>query len=148
MQYGPYRHIAEQVKYFRDNAASLVVNEAHAEEDEILRLNLDDQLSAGQDSTGRQIEPEYTEYTKSLKELKGQPTDRVTLYDEGDFYRGFNVERLGNKLYTDSTDKKTEKLVEKYGEEIFGLAPDNLQYFIDDILKPRVVNLFKKIVLG
>ena len=149
VHYGPYREVIDRVKHFQDTASQIVIEEALMEEDELIRINTDDQLFEGINADGVAIadyQP-YTPYTKTLKEAKGQPTGRVTLFDTGDFYKGFKFDKVGTKIYPDSTDSKTERLVKKYGEQIFGLTDENLQYFINIFLKPRMIERFKKMIL-
>ena len=45
------------------------------------------QIFAGQKSDGSIIRPAYSPATVRLKIRKGQPDDRVTLKDKGDFYK-------------------------------------------------------------
>lgn len=73
---------------------------------------------------GEDIEPEYTELTKEIKQSKGQPYDRVTLLDTGDFYARIFAKVQGDELVIDSEDWKSDKLKKKYGERIFGLSED------------------------
>ena len=59
--------------------------------DFILFANRYDQLyDRGIDSDGKTL-GDYSPYTIIQKEKKGQPTDRVTLFDEGDLYRSFKT---------------------------------------------------------
>ena len=46
----------------------------------------------GKTFTGEDITPSYKPYTVMVKEQKGQPTDRVTLKDTGDFHRSITFE--------------------------------------------------------
>lgn len=94
------------------------------------------QLAAGKDSTGKDITPEYADLTIALKQIKGQPTDKVTLHDEGDFYRGIMATLGGKQVEMMGTDPKTEKLTEKYGEEILGLPEPAVEEFKQDYLLP------------
>ncbi len=54
----------------------------------------------------------------------------------------------GTALELDSTDSKTDDLKKDWGESIFGIAPDNLSYFINTFFKDRFTNAFRKILLG
>lgn len=81
-----------------------------------------DRLFEGARADGTVIEPEYTLFTKRVKSANGQPTDRVTLFDTGSFYNNMFVRKDGDSLIFSSSDSKTEELVEKYGEAIFGLT--------------------------
>lgn len=67
----------------------------------------------------------YSNLTIEIKKEKGQPTNRVTLRDEGDFHASFYVGTLPDAFYIYATDDKTEKLEKKYGSAIFGLTPDS-----------------------
>lgn len=80
-----------------------------------------EQMFQGQDSDGNPISPPYTEVTKIIKRAKGQPTDRVTLRDTGAFQRRIFLRFAREAFDLDSSDPKTEELVFKYGDEIFGL---------------------------
>lgn len=80
-----------------------------------------EQLWSGETALGTPIMPSYTPFTVMMKQKKGQPYERVTLRDTGAFYDGIFVKRQGNELVFGSTDGKTGKLTEKYGEAIFGL---------------------------
>jgi hypothetical protein len=144
MERGPFGHIIERVKAFKANAGQIILEEAKEEEAVLVDLNQEGQLAQGYGSDGKAIKPFYTEYTKLAKGLKGQPSEFVTLYDEGDFYAGFEVNNTKNGLEFGSTDEKTPDLLDKYGQRIFGLDNDNLQDFIDEYLRQRAVNRFRK----
>ena len=97
-----------------------------------------DQLFSGINAEGDQITPEYSPRTVAIKKKKGQPTDRVTLRDTGEFYGGIFLEvRDSEGLYiVDSQDEKTGSLVKKYGEDILGLDPDNQDKYVEENLDP------------
>lgn len=104
----------------------------------VLDMNIA-QLQQGKDSKGKNIKPKYTPRTVEYKKLKGDPYDRVTLKDEGDFYRGFYLEHNNSfPLYILSTDLKTGKLAEKYGSDIFGLDKQNKKEFAILYIKPKL----------
>lgn len=86
----------------------------------ILDLNLA-QLQQGKNNKGVSIKPKYSKETVVIKKALSQPFDRVTLYDQGDFYRGFNLEESTFPFFITSSDSKTAKLMERYGASIFGL---------------------------
>ncbi|WP_426491073.1 hypothetical protein [Hymenobacter sp. 102] len=94
------------------------------------------QLAQGKDATGADIGPEYTDLTIALKQIKGQPTDRVTLRDEGDFYSGIVAKLSGKQFDLVGTDPKTAELEEKYGPDIIGLPDPALEEFRQDYVKP------------
>ena len=84
-----------------------------------------DQLFEGILSDGGDIVPEYSPLTKDIKRGKGQPIDRVTLKDTGEFHAGIYAEPGTDGLMVDSRDSKSNMLQEKYSEEIFGLSKKN-----------------------
>ncbi|MCC3156437.1 hypothetical protein LJ737_04265 [Hymenobacter sp. 15J16-1T3B] len=97
------------------------------------------QLAAGLDADGQPIGPEYAPLTVAIKQLKGQPTDRVTLRDEGDFYAGVISQLTGQQSFElVGTDPKTDELQYKYGEAILGLTDAHVQEFTDDYVRPAL----------
>lgn len=85
-----------------------------------------DRLYHGFYTNGEPIVPTYTDFTISIKASKGQETDRVTLLDTGAFYAGIFANVEGDEILIDSTDSKSTKLKRKYGEDIFGLLPEEV----------------------
>lgn len=108
-------------------------------EQEIVELN-QEQLYSGYDSDNQQIFPAYSGSTIFIKRSKNQPFNRVTLFDTGDFYRGFRIKLNGyNKPFNIfSTDSKSSDLVDKYGSSIFGLNRTNQEYINYEIIKPEL----------
>lgn len=84
-----------------------------------------EQMMAGLDAQEKPIAPAYSPYTRRLKQLAGQPDDRVTLFSTGAFQEGMFTRVEGDSLVTGSTDSKTDSLTAKYGEDIFGLTETN-----------------------
>lgn len=88
------------------------------------------QMYSGRNSEGDPITPTYTRLTVAYKKRKGQPADRVTLRDTGDFYKGIYAKLEGTSITVGSTDDKAKLLEEKYGEEIFGLDLEPKREFV------------------
>ena len=86
----------------------------------------------------------YSPVTIDIKREKGQPTDRVTLRDGGDFHDSFTVEVRGQSLWLKSDDEKAGDLTDRYGREIFGLTDDNLQELRTFYIKPSLLNYIKE----
>lgn|SRR5574343_587964 len=101
-------------------------------------------LMAGIDSTGRAIKPDYSMMTVRIKKAKGQPSDRVTLRDEGDFYSQFYVTDKF-PMHIDSKNWKTGKLTEKYGENIFGLTEEK-QNEVNRQILPAIIERIKALL--
>lgn len=110
--------------------------------EEILDLNTEEQLFKGVDAQGQSL-GEYSPFTVEIKEAKGQPTDRVTLKDEGDFYNSLftNTDRFPVKI--DSKDPKRNELVERFGTDILGLTGENKDKIVDDQIKEDTQDRFK-----
>lgn len=94
-----------------------------------------EQMFKGIERSGELINPPYARRTVVIKREKGQPSDRVTLRDTGDFYQGLYVRVEGATLSFGSDDEKTQDLQDKYGD-IFGLSSTFKSEFIRDTLKP------------
>lgn len=88
------------------------------------------QLFAGKRSTGTDIKPEYAPLTVLIKDQKGQPTDRVTLKDTGEFYEEIAVDVNSETFELISTNEKTEDLKAKYGNRILGLSVDSKSEYV------------------
>ena len=95
----------------------------------------------GKRSDDSRIEPEYTNFTIQIKAGKGQPFDRVTLFDKGDFYEAMFFRIEDKKLIFGSDDSKALKLIEKYDKsgELFGLNQDNKKQR-NDILRGKLLD--------
>jgi len=105
------------------------------------------QHEAGIDGTGKRIKPEYTQTTIRIKKGKGQPTDRVTLKDEGDFRKGITQRVRKNRADIFGRDPKTEALKDKYGPEILDHTEESKKEIQQQIL-PDLQLLTKKYVLN
>ena len=64
----------------------------------------------------------YSPLTIEIKKEKGQPYNRVTLRDEGDFEQSFYVEADTQQFTIKAADWKTEDLIQRYGRQILGLT--------------------------
>ncbi len=95
------------------------------------------QMFDGERSDSTDIEPEYTPFTKSIKRLKNQPFNRVTLLDTGAFYRSIEVEVRSNEFEIKSVTQRSTDLVMKYGD-IFGLTDEHLKEFTIKYILPEI----------
>jgi hypothetical protein len=103
------------------------------------------QLFEGKDAENKSISPPYSPLTIQIKRFKNQPTDRVTLKDEGEFYQKFTLLAERFPVMFDSNSFKTPKLTEKYGSEIFGLIENSKAEFVEEI-KPEVQAFYSSLV--
>lgn len=109
---------------------------------QIIGWNADDQLyDKGITATGVSIwdYAPYSPVTIQYKEEAGQPYDRVTLRDTGEFHHSFYLQIDNEKFTFDAEDWKTRDLLRLYGDEIMGLTDYNIQRLEDEILLPELM---------
>ena len=112
---------------------------------EIIDLNTEKQLfDKGIGSDGKELTPEYSNPYKKLKQALNQPSDRVTLRLEGDFYKSFEVIIGQQQFLINATDKKTSWLIKRYGQRVFGLTSNNLSLFREIVVKPDLLKEIRK----
>ena len=81
----------------------------------------------------------YAPRTIKIKQAKGQPTNRVTLFDTGEFYASFVIKPFKGGFTIDADDEKPDfDLFDEFGEDVVGLNPENLQ---------TIINYFRNAVL-
>ncbi len=111
---------------------------------EYARMN-NEQNFQGINQKGQAIVPAYTATTVAIKKRKGQPSDRVTLKDTGDFYQRRIAIADNTKIYIESDVPYADHLAEKYGDEIHGLTNDNRKDFTFgpywSVLTKRIENI-------
>ena len=114
-------------------------------QDEIIRLNTEDQLEEdGVDSLGRQL-GEYSPYTVEIKRSKGQRTDHITLKDTGAFYGSFKVV-VNSRGYTIEADDRSlyeVPLTDSFGLDILGLTDENVDWLHDFLLEKYLIYVRK-----
>lgn len=108
-------------------------------EPELLDLNKE-QLQGNQDSDGKSL----GKYSKKYAELKGE--ENVNLFLTGDFYYGFFFASEKFPVIIFSYDEKTEWLVNRYGENVFGLTKNNKLLAASTILKDDIAAYYKKLL--
>jgi len=102
----------------------------------ILDMNTQDQLyEKGIYRDGEKLDG-YSPFTIHIKKQKGQPTNRTTLRDTGEFHESFYIEYTGDGFEIKASDPKTEELKEHWGVEIMGLSDENL----DELTKVYVAD--------
>lgn len=118
--------------------------------DKIVELNVEQLYEYGINSLGISIDTyaPYSPYTIRVKNEKGQPTDRVTLRDTGDFHKSFEVVVGPVDFYITATDYKTQDLIDKYGAKIFGLTEENRQEVAVKYVLPVVTEEIKREIFG
>jgi len=103
-----------------------------------------EQMFSGILSDGKEIQrigakyKGYSPRTIREKQKKGQPTDRITLKDTGDFYFEIFADPRSDGIVVGSADSKSEKLQEDYGENIFGLSDKPKQEYVN-VVRPELI---------
>lgn len=90
----------------------------------------------------------YAPLTIEIKEQKGQPTNRVTLHDEGDFAGSFFLDVGDKQFEIKASDWKTEELIKKYGRQILGLTDENIASLIWQYIYPDLLAKAKNVIYG
>ena len=142
--------IGAAIKCVNDTIKDLpkIVVESIMENDAgIIDLNTS-HLEEGKSSTGDFLSPPYAfdEYAEFKQTLNRKPPKGVPdLKFEGDFYSGFFIEPKQDTAWIDSRDEKTPRLERKY-DNIFGIAPENRDEFIQ-IIAPDIIEKVKKRII-
>lgn len=112
--------------------------------DLVIRLNTKDQLfKLGEDSLGDSLGV-YSPFTVEQKKKRGQPTNRITLKDTGEFYNSFNVVPYrGGFTIKANPIKDDDNLFDDFGTDIIGLNEENLQ-ILRDVYKDKVLEEVRK----
>ena len=124
----------EKIKSYEFAKAYVIKNE-----ESVLELNKD-QLQRGERSDNTEIDPYYKVF--SYKNRLSPVDLRLT----GAFYRSFKIKYTDKGFYIYATDRKTGKLLAKYGEDVLGLTEHSitevrkeLYIFIFDYLKKELL---------
>jgi hypothetical protein len=140
------KNMVRRLRDFDKRSEEIVIQVSKQFEAEILDMNTQEQLfNKGIDADGDSL-GKYATLTKQIKAGLGQPTNRVTLKDTGDFHDSFFARFVGKNIAIGATDEKAEKLEDRYGKAIYGLTDDNLQEVID-MVRPEMINEFRKRIL-
>ena len=136
-------NLIDNLKKYKDSINEYMEDITRSIEDEIKEINVHQQYDLGQDRNGDSITPEYAESTIRYKRRKGQPTDRVTLQDTGQYHDTFKIryEDEGFELY--ANDWKAGFLDKKYGKEIYGLQDEAARELADQVYQPRMIQKLK-----
>jgi hypothetical protein len=90
----------------------------------------------------------YSPLTIEIKKEKGQPYNRVTLRDEGDFEQSFYVKADTQQFTIKAADWKTEDLIQRYGRQILGLTEENKIILIWEYIYPELKAKTKEYIYG
>jgi len=145
------RNLTYRLRKFKDILDEELKNEIMEHEDVIIEMITRDQLyEQGVEGRGISI-MEYQPYaarTIKIKKKKGQPYDRVTLRDTGEFYNSLHVEYDDKGFYVTSTDDKAKYLLARYGKTIFRVTNENLNELLNDYIRPSLKEKLKERLLN
>lgn len=114
----------------------------------VIDQNLVEQLfKHGIDSKGNSL-GKYASSTIKYKKSKGQPYDRVTLIDHGDFYETYRFTAMKNgfDLFMDGKKENTD-LFRRYGKDVLGLTDHSLDV-ISELVKYGIIEYIQNEVSG
>lgn len=138
----------ERLRSIQDDFPALILRLVRLNEAFVVSLNVDRQLyEQGVDGNGDFVAPPYRPSTIRRKIRKGQPTNRVTLKDKGDFHGSFYLIFREGEFEISAKDPKRERLVRKYGKPIFGLTEESLD-LLRERLKVELIQETRKAILG
>lgn len=116
--------------------------------DYIIHLNTIEQLfRKGEDNDGNAL-GEYSEKTKNIKYDKGQPYDRVTLRDTGDFYASFKIlwgGSDGSLIISSNPFKDGDDLRMRWGD-IIGLQEESMNKLIV-MARPKMQKIVRDLLI-
>lgn len=135
------RNLAWRLRKFDEILGRELVNEIMSHEKEIIEAVVQNQLyEHGINGTGVEImsyEP-YRPRTIKNKRRKGQPYNRVTLKDTGEWYNSLRLVYDVDGFFITSTDEKNTYLKKKYGPTILRLTNENLSMILNKYIRPNL----------
>lgn len=137
-------NLIEKLNRFNDNINTYMEAGTIEAEDTIIEMNISQLYDDGENRDGKKITPGYTAETIAIKKKKGQPTNRVTLRDTFEWQSSIWVQYLPDGFEIKASDWKTERLVQKYGDEILGLQDGMVKYLCQNFYIPRLIKELKK----
>lgn len=125
---------------------SKIMNDCITDSSETILDANRDQMFEGMDKNGKEIIPEYKPMTIDIKKEKGQPTDRVTLKDTGEWHRSLFMKVEGGKVFIDSQHELTDELLAKYDrgtETILGIPKSKVEP-INETIMTKFIRIFRE----
>lgn len=143
------RNLMYRLRKFKSILTDELKNEILRNEDVIIEMIIQDQLyDHGIEGRGIEIASylPYAASTVKRKIRKGQPTNRVTLKDSGDFYKSLHVEFDEDGFYVTSSDDKSKYLLDRYGKTIFRLSNENFNRLLREYIRPSLSQKLKNYI--
>lgn len=90
--------------------------------------------------------PGYTRTTIRLKIAKGDPADRTTLRDEGEFYAHIQIDAFSDRFEVSSNVPYDEFIIKRYGRDILKITHENMLDFMLTYFLPNLKNYANNII--
>lgn len=124
-------------------ALALKVIDDHSKE--FIKLN-EEQLFEGKTAKGTNIKPPYASDSYANYKLKYNPLGVVDLFLTGAFYGSFFLYTTQFPVFVFATDEKTNKLIDKYGADIFGLTKEHIKQVSRESILPGFVKSIREAI--
>ena len=97
----------------------LEITERKETQEFLIKVIQDQLYSTGEDGNGLSL-GDYSPVTVQIKKAKGQPTDRITLVDTGEFYDSWTIDPFEGGFLIDGDGQKSpsDNLFVTYGDDI------------------------------
>jgi hypothetical protein len=90
---------------------------------------------------------DYAPITQEIKRFEGLPFDRVTLYQEGDFYNSWEFVQKGDSFTLKAdTIKEGEDLRDRWGPDIIGLNNDSINELASEVLPEIIDHIIRELL--
>jgi hypothetical protein len=143
--------LQNRLQTLNDNMTAFVIQILRYHQTDITNMNTAEQLyEKGETRDGIEIASyaPYAPFTVQIKQAKGQPVNRVTLSDEGDFHKSVYIDFRDDCFEILASDWKTEDLLRLYGKEILGLSDENLDELTWQYLYDELKNKMQQIIFN
>jgi len=84
--------------------------------------------------------PGYSRTTIRLKIGKGDPADRTTLRDKGDFYSSIQIDAFDNHFEVSSNVNHDKFILKRYGRDVLRITDENFRDFLINYYLPKLKN--------
>lgn len=91
----------------------------------------------GIDGDGKKLAG-YKRTTIRLKLRKGQPADRTTTVDEGDFHASIKIEAFSDRFEVSSNVTHDKYIIKRYGKNVLKITRENMREFMTVYFLPNL----------
>jgi hypothetical protein len=91
----------------------------------------------GIDGDGKKL-PGYKRTTIRAKLRKGDPIDRTTLRNEGEFYSHIQIDAFSDHFEITSNVEHDKFIIKRYGRNVLKITEDNFQEFMRNFYLPNL----------